>query len=33
MGTGCSGAFLDNLCIKCFLDMHWAENDREMRVH
>ena len=33
MGTGCLGAFCDNLCIKCLLDMHLAGNGREMRVH
>ena len=33
MGTGCLGAFCDNLYIKGLLDMHWAGNDRELRVH
>ena len=33
MGTGCWGAFCDNLCIKCLLDMGWARNGRELRVH
>ena len=33
MGTSCLGAFCDNLCIKCLLDMHWAGNGRELQVH
>ena len=33
MGTGCLGAYCVNLCIKCLLGMHWAENGREIRVH
>ena len=32
-GYGMLGAFCDNLCIKCLLDMHWAGNGRELRVH
>ena len=32
MGTGCLGAFCDNLCIKCLLGMQKAGNSREMRV-
>ena len=33
VGTSCLGAFCDNLCIKCLLDMNWAGNGRELRVH
>ena len=33
MGTGCLDAVCVNLCIKCLFGMHWAGNDRELRVH
>ena len=33
MGMGCLGAFCDNLCIKCMLDMKKAGNGREIQVH
>ena len=33
MGTGCLGVGCVNLCIKCLLGMHWAGNDRGLRVH
>ena len=28
---GCLGVILCNLCIRCFLGMHWAGNDRGLR--
>ena len=33
MGTGCSGVVCDNLCIECFLGIHWAGNGRGLGVH
>ena len=33
MGTGCLGVVCVNLCIKCFLGMHWVGNGRGLQVH
>ena len=33
MGMGCLGVVCVNLCIECFLGIHWAGNGRGLRVH